>query len=262
MDDNLTTVETRSTVAESLPARRLRISFVVPVLNETDSLRKTVEMIDELASSDLHEILIVVANRTAPESLAEIDALKTVCPGKIRVHTQKLPYLGGALQEAFNLADGDHVMLMSADLETDPGQIPAFVEKMREGRWDIVAGSRWIRGGGFEGYSRVKLVLNFFFQWVFRLLYFTRLTDLTFAYRLYRRDILQDICWSELKHPFLLECLVKPLRLGAQATEIPCLWKAREEGASANTLLQTFVYLRIAFKARFTPRSRLMRTST
>jgi len=237
----------------------LRITFILPVLNETYSLKETVDTIFALAASELHEVLIVTAERTTAETLGVIETIKKERPAGIRVHRQELPFLGGALQEAFHVATGDHIMMMAGDLETDPKMIPAFIEAMKAGCWDIVAGSRWIKGGGFEGYSRVKLVLNYFFQKIFRILYNTKVTDLTFAYRLYRKPILEGIVWEELKHPFLLESLLKPLRCGARITEIPCKWRARTEGTSANMFAETFKYLRVALKARFVSRRRLMR---
>jgi len=239
--------------------KSLRITFILPVLNETYSLQQTVDTIFILAASELHEVLIVTAETTAKESLAVIETIEKERPTGIRVHRQGLPFLGGAMQEAFDIASGDHVMLMASDLETDPTLIPAFVETMQTGRWDIVAGSRWIKGGGFEGYSRTKLVLNYFFQKIFAILYNTEVTDLTFAYRLYRKPILEGILWEELKHPFLLECLLKPLRCGARVTEIPCRWRARTEGTSASMFAETFKYLRIALKTRLLPKSRLKR---
>jgi glycosyltransferase involved in cell wall biosynthesis len=229
----------------------LNITFILPVLNETFSLRKTVDTLFELSGEDFGEILIVVADRTTPESMVVAKNIREQHPGQVRVHKQTRPFLGGAMQDAFETASGDHLMLMSSDLETDPKYLPEFIEKMRTGRWDIVASSRWIRGGGFEGYSRTKILLNWLFQKVFSILYWTRLTDLTYAYRLYRKSALEGIVWEELKHPFLLESLLKPLRLGARITEIPCRWVARAEGTSANSLADTFAYLRIAFKVRF-----------
>lgn len=239
--------------------KSLRITFILPALNETYSLRQTVDTIFTLAGDDLHEVLIVTADRTAEESLAVIETIVKQRPVGIRVHRQGLPFLGGAMREAFDIASGDHVMLMASDLETDPTLIPAFIEAMQTGRWDIVAGSRWIKGGGFEGYSRTKLVLNYFFQKIFAILYNTQVTDLTFAYRLYRKPILEGILWEELKHPFLLECLLKPLRCGARVTEIPCKWRVRTEGTSANMFAETFKYLRIALKTRLMPKGRLRR---
>ena len=239
--------------------RSLRITFILPVLNETYSLQQTVDAIFTLAGSELHEVLIVTAERTTDESLAVVETIEKKYPAVVRVHRQGLPFLGGAMQEAFDISSGDHLMLMASDLETDPTLIPEFVETMKTGRWDIVAASRWLKGGGFAGYSRTKLVLNYLFQKIFRILYNTEVTDLTFAYRLYRRPILEGIAWEELKHPFLLECLLKPLRCGARITEIPCVWRARTEGTSANMFAETFKYLRTALRTRFTPKSRLKR---
>ncbi len=231
----------------------LRITFILPVLNETYSLQETVDTLFKLAGAELHEVLIVTAERTTAESLEVIKRIRQQRPAGIQVHRQELPFLGGALREAFDIATGDHIMLMASDLETDPNMVPAFIDAMKAGQWDIVAGSRWLKGGGFEGYSRKKLVLNYIFQKTFRILYNTRITDLTFAYRLYRKSILEGIVWEELKHPFLLECLLKPLRCSAKVTEIPCQWRARTEGTSANMFAETFKYLRIALKTRFVP---------
>ena len=242
--------------------KSLRISFVLPVLNETYSLKQTVDTIFELAPDELHEVLIITAERTTSASLAVIDTIQKEHAAQVRVHRQRLPFLGGAMQEAFDIASGEHVMLMASDLETDPALIPAFVEKIKEDRWDIVAGSRWIEGGGFEGYSRMKLALNYLFQRIFRIFYHTTVTDLTFAYRLYRKSLLEGMRWEELKHPFLLECLLKPLRCGARVAEIPCTWRARTEGTSASLFIETFAYLRIALKVRFLPLSRLRRGKT
>ena len=234
----------------------LRITFILPVLSETFSLQQTVGTIFRVAAEHVHEVFIVIAPRTTPESRAVIEEIRRQHGTQVRVHTQTLPFLGGAMQEAFALATGDYLMLMSSDLETDPTRIPAFVETMRQGCWDVVAASRWIAGGGFSGYDRKKLLFNYLFQQMFRLIYGTRLTDLTFAYRLYRREILAGINWQELKHPFLLECLLKPLRSGARVTEIPCFWTARAEGASANSFVESFRYLRIAVRVRLQPPSR------
>lgn len=237
----------------------MRVSFIVTVLNETESLRETVDAIFALAADDVQEVLLVIAPHTTAASRNVIGELADKYGACIRVYEQRLPFLGGALQEGFAEARGDFILLMSSDLETDPTVAPRLIEVMKTGDWDIVATSRWLKGGGFRGYNPLKLVLNYVFQKLFRVLYRTDLTDLTFGYRLYRRSILEGIIWEELRHPFLLECLLKPLRRGARVTEVPCPWRSRDEGESANTLLQTFQYVRTAVKTRFVPVSRFTR---
>jgi glycosyltransferase involved in cell wall biosynthesis len=234
----------------------MKVSFIVTVLNETDSLRETVDTIFARAADSVQEVLIVIAPHTTASSRTVIRELVDKYGPSIRMHEQQLPFLGGALREGFAEARGDFLMLMASDLETDPTLVPQMIETMKTGQWDIVATSRWIDGGGFEGYGRLKLILNYLFQKLFRLVYRTNLTDLTFGYRLYRKAILDGIVWEELRHPFLLECLLKPLRRGARVTEVACRWRPRAEGDSANTLLRTFHYLHTAVKTRLLPVSR------
>jgi glycosyltransferase involved in cell wall biosynthesis len=228
----------------------LSITFLLPALNETDSLRETVETILRVAVEHVHEIAIIVADRTLPETRAVAQELQSQGIRPIRIHQQQRPGIGGALQEGFALASGSHVMLMASDLETDPALVPEFIACMQEGRWDIVAGSRWLKGAGFDGYGYAKQGLNRLFQAGCRLLYGARLTDFTYAYRLYRRESLQGLRWEETGYAFLLECLLKPLRLGASVTEVPCRWRARREGRSGNSFGQMAHYASTAWRIR------------
>ena len=74
---------------------------------------------------------------------------------------------------------------------------------------------------------------------------------MTYAYRIMPRSLVKRIRWEELRHPFLLETLIKPLMLKTPVKEIPANWAARTEGESQNTFLRTFSYIKIALKVRF-----------
>ena len=231
--------------------KELSISFIVPVIDEATALHTTVETIFNLAGETVREVLIVAAECTTPASWHIIDELVSKHQGRVWVHRQGLPGIGGAFREAFGLARGQYIMLMASDLETDPKLIPDFIKRMERGDCDVVVASRWLTGGGFEGYGLIKVVLNWGFQRIFRVLYGVKLTDLTFAYRLHRRETLEGIEWEETKHPFLLECLLKPLRLGYKIVEIPCGWKKRTEGESHGSVWQMFKYVSLAVRVRF-----------
>ena len=75
---------------------------------------------------------------------------------------------------------------------------------------------------------------------------------MTFGYRIFRTDIVNQIDWKELKHPFFLESIIKPVRLGYKIREIPVNWKRREEGESSITLKDYFGYFRVGFCVLFT----------
>jgi glycosyltransferase involved in cell wall biosynthesis len=233
----------------------LKVSVIMPVMDETTSLWETVEIVMDENGPVIHEIICVTSKFSTPAALAVCQELAEKWPGAVLVRRQTRPYLGGALQDAYSWATGSHILLMASDLETPPHAAKDLIAESRKG-WDIVATTRWRGGGGFRGYNPVKYVLNWIFQKIIGALYHTSLTDLTFGYRIYRVEVLRNHEWTELRHPFLLECLLRPLRRGATATEIPVFWEPRREGESHNPFWRNFLYLRIALKLRLGPESK------
>jgi hypothetical protein len=226
-------------------------TIVLPVMNETASLEETVRIILRDVGDRTKEILIVVCGRTTPEAMATVDRLSQSLGGLVRVHSQTLPFLGGAMREAFDLARGSHVVMMASDLETDPNTLKTLIASAELQPSSIATATRWSAGGGFQGYSKVKLLCNWIFQRFFSMLYGVHLSDMTFAYRIFPTKLVRGIRWEELRHAFLFETLVKPLRLGVPVIEIPSPWKARTEGKSQNAFFLNFVYFRTGLKTRF-----------
>lgn len=240
---------------------RMAVSVILPVIDETTSLTRTVELLLEENRDAILEILVVTCGKTTAEARATCDSLARQYPGLIKVRDQSRPFLGGAMRDAFEWAEGTHVLMMASDLETDPATVKPLIATAAAG-FDVVTATRWTTKGAFQGYSTVKYVLNWGFQKMFRMLYGTPLTDLTYGFRIFKTDLVKNIDWQELKHPFLLETILKPLRLGARVAEIPTVWRTRTEGMSHNTFLQNFVYFRTAFRTRFTPKQQILRRAS
>ncbi len=235
------------------------LTVLLPVMNETSSLIKTVEILQSTVGDLLEEVIILVSPRTSAPSMEVASELAAQTDSLIKVQLQQLPFLGGALREGFLAAKGSHVVMMASDLETDPYDVIHLVEIAKSHPQAIVTASRWLASGSFTNYNVVKLVANRIFQGIFSLLYSTHLSDMTYGFRLFPTDLVQAISWSELRHPFLFETILKPLRLGVQVIEIPSSWKARTEGESSNTFLRNFVYFRTGIKTRFSPTRELLR---
>jgi hypothetical protein len=227
-------------------------SIILPVVNETTSLKQTVDIIlGSVKREDIKELLIVTCKKTTREARAVVEGLQKDLGALVTVHEQNLPYLGGAMREAFNLARGSHVIMMASDLETDPKDVAVLIAEARKNPSSIITASRWQTGVQFHGYSKIKLFCNWIFQRSFSILYGTKLTDLTFAYRIFPTKLVQMIHWEDLRHSFLFETLVKPLRLGVPVVEIPSTWRARTEGVSQNTFFRNFEYFKIGLATRF-----------
>jgi glycosyltransferase involved in cell wall biosynthesis len=239
----------------------ISVSIVLPAINETYSLQQTVEIILNVCQKeDLCEFLIVLCNKSTSECIKMAEDIKQQVNNSIpvEIYYQKQPFIGPAMREAFNLVKGTHVVMMSTDLETDPAIIPDFITQIKKYPEDIVTASRWIGDGRFNGYNTIKLIANFIFQKIISLLFLSKLTDLTYGYRIFPVPLVQSIRWEETKHPFFLETALKPLRLGVHIHEIPAQWKARTEGESQNSFFKNFDYFRTAFKVRCMKKNKIL----
>ena len=247
----------------SLGAKAFRnVSVVIAAMNETYSLRQTVERILGLCQRrDLAEILIVVCRRTTSECLEVAEDLqqRSTHDGSvpIRIYCQVKPFVGMAYREAFGIIRGSHVIMMSADLETPPEAVPRFIEEAKEHPDWIITASRWIGNASFDGYSRVKWFCNWFFQRMVGFLYHSGNTDFTYGYRIFPAELLRSINWQETKHPFFLETALVPLRLNTVIKEIPVSWKARTEGDSVNPFWANFKYFKTVLRILFTSKDTL-----
>jgi hypothetical protein len=237
----------------TLPANQapFSVTILLPALDETWSLRETLTRIESTSGGDILQYLIVLGKKTTLACRAVAEQLVSEMPGRTELLEQRLPFLGGAVRGGFDAAKGTHVIMMSSDLETDPDTVPLLIAEARKRPAAIITATRWQGGTNFEGYNPLKLVLNKVFQSFFALLYRVRLTDLTFAYRIFPTELVRSIRWEELKHPFLFETIIKPLRLGVEVVEVPSTWRVRSEGVSHNTFLTNFVYFRPGLKALF-----------
>lgn len=233
------------------------VSILIPAMDETYLLEQTVDTIMKTCNmQDIFEIIFILGERSTPDCYNTAKKLveRYQSQVKIWILMQKRPFAGGAVQDGIDAAGGSHLIMMSADMETDPELVCQFIQEAKQVPSSIITASRWIRGGGFQKYNKVKLVCNFFFEKTIALFYSVKLTDLTFGYRIFPAELMKNIRWEELKHPFFLETALKPIRLGVPFREIPCKWKARTEGESQNSFFANFKYFRTAWNIRFEKR--------
>lgn len=153
--------------------------------------------------------------------------------------------------EGFKFAKGTHVLMIASDLETHPREVKKMIKKLLKNKNLIIGASRWLKYGGFEGYNKAKLILNFFFQLFFKMIFFSNLTDFTYGFRIFPKKIIKRYKWKELKHPLCLEMILRPINDGYQSLEVPVKWKSRFEGESKNPFLQNFKYFWVGLKIKF-----------
>jgi dolichol-phosphate mannosyltransferase len=229
----------------------IKLSVVVTVFSETFSVRETVDILLANDRGYLHEIILLTSPRSSAETLA-ICREQERRDRRIRVVIQQNnPGIGWAYREGMQAATGNYIGLMSADLETEPAAIDRMIDKIIQTGCDEVIANRWLPGGGFTNYDPFKLVLNWIFQNVFRVLFWTKLGDLTFGFKILSRKIAESVNWEGTLHETCIETTVKPLKQGFYVEQIPSVWIGRREGRSVNTFFRNFRYVGLAFKVLF-----------
>jgi glycosyltransferase involved in cell wall biosynthesis len=229
------------------------LSVLVTVYTETVSVIKTVERLQKSDPGFINEIILLVSPKASAETKSICRDLADRYPS-VKVHVQASgPGVGRALREGMLIAGEEYVAIMSGDLETEPEAVIRMYAKMQETGADVVIGSRWAKGGGFQNYNRVKWVCNWVFQKVFQVVYGTRLNDLTYGFKLFRSSVIRSIDWESTHHTIYIETTLKPLLRGYQMEQVPTVWIGRREGESVNAFFRNFEYLKLALALRFDP---------
>lgn len=238
------------------------VSIILPTLKETDSFVTAVSMILEMNPGDIAEFIAVVCDRTNPDSFQSIEEgrkLAEVAGVPLTVLHQTLPYFGGAIRDGFMAAKGSHVCMVTPDLDTAPDKLPEMIALSKRYPGDIIAGSRWRKGGGFVNYDGLKKAWNYLSQKFLDVFYLTTLTDFTWGNQLAPTILYQAINFTEVKHPINMERMVIPLRLGVGFHEVGAVCRMLEDDETVNPLMANFAYLRPAFRWRFARREDMVK---
>lgn len=225
----------------------MKVSVVMTVYSETTLLLQSISQIRAALNEFLHEILIVVHPKSTQDCFELCEQLAKNPDVRVIIQGPNSG-IGWAYREAIPYISGSHALIMSSDLETNPADAAAMVRQAQTTGTDIVCASRWIKGGGFSGYNPLKFVLNYGYNLIFRTLYGARIHDITFGYKLIRSDVLRQVNWEYGTHEFCAELLLKPLRLGYTAAEVPTRWVKRPEGESKMTFARNFRFVSAAWK--------------
>lgn len=223
------------------------LSFVIPVLNEQDSIKLLYEKIMEQVKQQeyLYEIIFIDDGSTDDSALY----VKEIREKDKNVHLIVFRKNFGkamALQTGFRNAQGDIIITMDADLQDDPCEIPRFVEKINEG-YDLVSGWKRDRHDPLEKRLPSKL-----FNKVTEKLSGVRLHDFNCGFKAYRREVVESIdIYGEL-HRYIP---VLANRKGFRITEIVVHHNKREFGKSKygieRYLRGLFDSFTVAFLGRF-----------
>lgn len=216
-------------------AKTIPLSIVIPVYNEGENIRKCIEGIEK----DVHiscEILLVYdfpADSTVPVVKRLQKSFRNLTLVRNRFGRGAL----NAIKSGLHVARGEAVLVTMADLSDDPKSINLMMQKFKAG-YDVVCGSRYMRGGKKIGGPKFKSFLSWLAGVSAKHLLGLPTYDLTNSFKLYRRSIFREIT-IESSGGFELgmEIILKAYFLEKKICEVPTIWYDRTTGKSRFNLL-------------------------
>ena len=207
----------------------MRLSVVVPCFNERNTIEALVDAV--YASPYLSKEIIVVDDCSTDGTR---DVLKGPVAAKIDcvilhdVNQGK----GAALRTGIAAATGDVVIIQDADLEYDPQEYSIVVEPIRQGKADVVFGSRFMGSGPRRVVYFWHRVGNGVLTTLSNMFTNLNLSDMETCYKAFRRELVQGIVIEENRFGFEPEITAKVSKLNCRIYEVGISYYGRtyEEG--------------------------------
>lgn len=207
----------------------LKLSVIVPVYNELNTLGEVIRRINE---SPVEEKEIIVVDDYSTDGTREL--IRTELSSQIDqvLYHDRNYGKGAALRTGFKAATGDCIIVQDADLEYDPAEYPLLMKPILEGRADVVYGSRFSGIGPHRVLYFWHYLGNRFLTLLSNMFTNLNLSDMETCYKLFRREIIQSITIRENRFGFEPEVTAKVARKKCRIYEVGISYYGRtyEEG--------------------------------
>lgn len=214
----------------------MKLSIIIPVYNEENTILKILHKINCVNLSNTKKEIIVIddgSNDNTPEILKKNRKLfnilvRTLNKGK-----------GHAVRTGFSKATGDIIIIQDADLEYDPNDYPKLLKPILKGKTKVVYGSRFLKTMSASKQRRIIFsyyIGNKFLSLLTSILFFHKITDMETCYKCFTKEVLKKIELKENDFRIEPEITTQIIKKGFKILEVPIKYNARKsnEGKKIN----------------------------
>lgn len=225
----------------------MKLTVIIPVFNEVKTIQEIIARVQATGLAD--EILAIDDGSTdgSRDLLAKINE-----DGKVKViYHERNQGKGKAVRTGIQNANGDLIIIQDADLEYDPREYPNLLKPIQEDIADVVYGSRFL-GAGRRPALFWNMVANKILTLVTNILYNNILTDMETGYKLFRREIVQNMTLHARGFDFEPEFTAKILKSKVRIYEVPITFNPRDYSEGKKIKMRdAFIAMWTLFKYRF-----------
>lgn len=208
----------------------IELSLVIPVMNEEDNIKPLLEAVRVALKGLDYEVILVDDGST---DLTRKRILEHSDDRTILVELRGNYGQSTAMSAGIDHARGQFIAMIDGDLQNDPTDIPAMLQKLKDEEWDVVAGNRKNRKDGMVLRKIPSMIANA----LIRRMTGVYIRDYGCTLKVFRREIAEDLgLYGEL-HRFI-PVLAK--LQGARITQVDVKHHARQFGKSKYGINRTF----------------------
>lgn len=212
----------------------MKTVVIIPTYNEKENISQIVQEIFKVVP----DISIMVVDDNSPDGTAsEVKRISLVHKNLFLYERNRKEGLGKAYVDSFKkiLREGgwELVIMMDADFSHDPVYLPTLLDQAKN--FDLVIGSRYIKGGNTVGWEMWRNFLSRFGNLYSKYILRIPVSDYTGGFNLIKTDLLKQIDLSSIDmsgYAFQIELKYLLWKAGARVTEVPIIFKNRILGES------------------------------
>ncbi len=208
------------------------LSIIVPVFNEESTVRQLLQSILDV-EIPLEKQIIFVDDGSTDGTSRELASLMNANHHQICVVSHEVNRgKGAAIRSGLLKADGDILLIQDADLEYNPVVYPKLLSPILDGYADVVYGSRFVGGDSHRVLYFWHYVGNRFLTLLSNIFTNLNLTDMEVGYKVFQREVLDEIELKENRFGFEPEITAKiaKKRLRIYEVGIPYYGRSYEQG--------------------------------
>ena len=199
----------------------MKLSVVIPVYNEIDTI---LEILQRVKAVSIDKEIIIVDD-CSTDGTREI--LREIKDDNIQlILNEENRGKGFSIRKGFEYITGNIVIVQDADLEYYPDEYPVLIQKIMQGKADVVYGTRFLGPRRvfhfyhFLGNQVLNLIANF--------LYDTNLSDLMTGYKVFRADVLRRLKLRANGFGIEAEITAQILKRKLKVYEVPISYDGRD----------------------------------